>query len=261
MEPSIFSALLSGLVVVAAAFLALWAASLPARDASIVDPFWGMGFVLLALLYADASGPVTMRGRLITGLVLVWGIRLTVHLLLRRRGKGEDFRYGAMRRRHGPRFWWVSLFTVFLLQAVVLWIVSFPLYHAQRGFARAPLGWTDVLGVLVFALGFLFEALSDFQLARFKRDPVNQDRVLDTGLWRYSRHPNYFGDALVWWGFFLIAIGTPGGWWTVVSPVLMTFLLMRVSGVTLLEETLERSKPDYRHYTDKTSAFFPWFPR
>jgi steroid 5-alpha reductase family enzyme len=255
------SALVHGLAVAVTVFLLLWAISLPAKDVSIVDLFWGAGFVLLAFTYANVSGPMTRRGILVLALVGLWGLRLSVHLVLRNRGKGEDFRYRAMRERHGRQFWWVSLFTVFLLQATIMWIVSIPLYYAQRGFGSVPLGWTDLAGLVVFTVGFLFEAVGDAQLTRFKRDPANRTKVLDSGLWRYTRHPNYFGDALVWWGFYLIALGVPGGWWTLVSPALMTFLLMRVSGVTLLERTLETTKPDYRHYTDKTSAFFPWFPR
>ncbi|MCA9738269.1 MAG: DUF1295 domain-containing protein [Gemmatimonadota bacterium] len=239
----------------------LWLLSLVRRDASLIDLFWGLGFVLVAGWYSTVSGPATSRSILLLVLVSVWGLRLSVHLARRNLGRGEDFRYAAMRQRWGRAFPIVSLFTVFWLQAVLLWVVSFPLWQAQRGYARAPLGIFDLIGVVLWGTGFFFEAVADRQLARFRRDPANAGQVLDQGLWRYSRHPNYFGDAVLWWGFYLIGMGAPGGWWTFVSPVLMTLLLMRVSGVPLLEETLSQTKPDYRHYTDKTSAFFPWFPR
>ncbi|MEZ4415284.1 MAG: DUF1295 domain-containing protein [Gemmatimonadota bacterium] len=254
-------ALLPALAGLVASFTLLWLASLVLRDASIVDLFWGVGFICVASYYARSSGPSTGRGLLTLVLVAVWGLRLSIHLAWRNVGHGEDFRYRSMRERWGARFPWVSLLTVFWLQAAVLWLVSFPLYQAQRGYSRAPLGVLDLIGLVVWATGFLFEAVADRQLARFRRDPANAGTVLDRGLWRYSRHPNYFGDALVWWGFALIGLGAPGGWWILVSPLLMTVLLMKISGVTLLERTLVETKPDYLHYTDKTPAFFPWFPR
>ena len=255
------SALLPALGWLVGAFTLLWVLSLRLRDASIVDIFWGLGFVGVAIFYSTVSGPSTPRGTLVLLLVTIWGSRLAIHLARRNIGKPEDFRYRAMREVGGKWFPLISLFKVFWLQAGILWIVSFPLYAAQRGFARAPLGWIDLVGIVLWSVGFLFEAIGDRQLARFKRDPENEGKLLDQGLWRYTRHPNYFGDCLVWWGFGVIALGTPQSWWSLVGPLLMTILLMKVSGVTLLERNMVNTKVGYLHYTDKTPAFFPWFPK
>jgi steroid 5-alpha reductase family enzyme len=238
----------------------VWVASLVKRDVSIIDIFWGLGFVLTGWIYFLATEVHATRGFLVVGLVTLWGLRLSLHILWRSRGKGEDYRYREMRERNPKTFPVRSLFTVFWLQALLLWAISTPLYQAQRHPEPASLPPLDVLGIALFVLGFVFEAGGDWQLARFKRDPANQGKVMDRGFWRYTRHPNYFGDAVVWWGFFCFAVASPGGWWTVYSPILMTLLLMRVSGVTLLEKRLEQTKPAYRDYAERTNAFFPWFP-
>ena len=188
-------------------------------------------------------------------------MRLSVHILRRNHGRGEDPRYQSWRAKHGGAFWWRSLFTVFWLQGACLWFVALPVLVAVRAPHPAALTVVDGLGVFVFLVGFGFEVVGDYQLERFKAEPENRGRVLDSGLWRYTRHPNYFGDATMWWGMFLLAASTPGGWMTVLSPSLMMFLLMRVSGVTLLEDGLKSSKPGYRAYIARTPAFFPWFPR
>ncbi len=255
------NSLLPALVGLLGASTVLWVASLVLRDSSIVDIFWGLGFLGVAIFYSTVSGPSTQRGALILALVLIWGVRLSVYLAYRNIGRQEDFRYQAMRDSAGWAWPLVSLFKVFWLQALLLWAVSLPLYAAQRGYSRSPLGWVDFIGLLVWGLGFLFEAVGDFQLARFKKDPENEGKVLDTGLWKYTRHPNYFGDCLVWWGFGIIALATPNALWSLVGPAVMTVLLMKVSGVTLLERNLVNTKVGYLHYTDKTPAFFPWFPR
>ena len=238
----------------------VWLLSLARRDASIVDAFWGPGFGFAAWIYVAGSAPRTPRGVLTALLVTLWGLRLSLHILWRSRGRGEDYRYRAMRERDPAGFPRRSLLSVFWLQAALLWAISAPLFQAQR---PGPAGLTalDGLGLALFALGFLFEAVGDFQLARFRNDPANAGRVMDRGLWRYTRHPNYFGDALLWWGFFCLALATPGSWWTLLSPMLMTLLLIRVSGVTLLEQKLRETRPDYRRYAEETSAFFPWLPR
>jgi steroid 5-alpha reductase family enzyme len=184
-------------------------------------------------------------------------MRLGWHLYQRHRD--EDPRYQAMRAVRGDSFWWRSLFIVFWLQAAILWFVALPVLAAAR--PPHPLATLDLIGALVFCAGFAFEAVADRQLARFRANPANRGRVLDTGLWRYTRHPNYFGDALLWWGIFIIACATPGGWWTAASPLAMTWLLLRVSGVTLLERTLKASKPGYEQYMRRTPAFVPWRPR
>jgi steroid 5-alpha reductase family enzyme len=256
-----FIAALAGLVFVLAAMTVVWAISVRLRDASIADICWGPGFALLAWLYCLLLGASRPRPLLIASLITVWGIRLAVHIFRRHRGRGEDPRYAAMRASHGPAFWWHSLFIVFWLQGVLLWFVSLPVWAAARtGGAGGPTV-LDAAGLIAFAAGLAFEVIGDRQLARFRSDPSNRGKVLDTGLWRYTRHPNYFGDALLWWGLFLIAAFAPGAWWTIASPLLMTFLLLRVSGVALLERSLMTSKPGYADYAAKTSSFIPWFPR
>ena len=238
-----------------------WLLSLVRRDVSHVDVQWGLGFVLIAGLGATLGGGAPARRALIAALVALWGLRLALHIHARNRDKREDYRYAAMRARYGARFATVSLFTVFLLQgALMLWI-ALPIVAAQTAPTPAGLGGLDLAGTALWAVGFFFEAVGDFQLARFRVDPANRGRVMDRGLWRYTRHPNYFGDATLWWGLSLIACATPGGGWTLGSPLVMTFLLLRVSGVALLERGLSATKPEYRDYVARTSAFLPWFPR
>jgi steroid 5-alpha reductase family enzyme len=239
----------------------VWIVSLFKRDVGIIDVFWGLGFVVVTWLYFFMSEGATARRYLVLGAVTLWGLRLSLYILVRNWGKDEDYRYREMRERKPHSFPWRSLFTVFWLQAFLLWAISMPLLQAQASAVPEGLTWLDALGVLAFAVGFAFEAGGDWQLARFKRDPANAGRVLDRGFWRYTRHPNYFGDAMQWWGFFLFAVATPGSLWTIYSPVLMTVLLMKVSGVTLLEKRLEEVKPGYRDYVERTNAFFPWCPK
>jgi steroid 5-alpha reductase family enzyme len=252
--------LIGGLAVLGV-MTGLWLVSLLLRDASIVDSFWGMGFVLSAWLYY-ALTPEGFAGRklLTCALVTIWGLRLSGYILRRNWGKPEDYRYAAWRQEAGRRWWWLSFFKVFLVQGVLLWLISTPLLAAQINPIPPHLTWLDGLAVLVWGVGFIFEAGGDCQLARFKADPANRGKLLTTGLWRYTRHPNYFGDAAQWWGFYLLALAA-GGWWTVLSPLLMTFLLMRVSGVRLLEKSLKETKPGYEEYVRRTSAFFPRPPR
>lgn len=251
--------LLITLGTLAALMILLWLVSLYRRDASIVDPFWGMGFVLVVWLAYWWNSSDTDRGLLLAVLTSAWGIRLSSHLLARNLQHGEDRRYGAMRAQWGHNFWWVSLFTVFLLQGVILWFISFPLLQAMT-LPAPPLTWRDLGGGLVWSIGFGFEAIGDWQLTRFKSKPENQDRVMDQGLWRYTRHPNYFGDCCLWWGLYLLALPANAGW-TIGSPLLMTVLLTRVSGVTLLERSITDRRPEYASYRARTSAFLPWPPR
>jgi steroid 5-alpha reductase family enzyme len=240
---------------------AVWIVSVFKRDVSIIDVFWGPGFVVLGWVYFALGEASTPRRTLVAVLVTLWGVRLAAHIFWRARGHGEDYRYREMRALRGSSFWWVSLFTVFWLQALVLWAVSLTLYQAETSATPAALTWMDAVGLTLFVTGFFFETVGDWQLARFKSAPANRGQLLATGLWRYTRHPNYFGDALVWWGFFFFALATPGSLWTIYSPALMTFLLMRVSGVALLEKALVKTKPGYEEYVAHTNAFFPWFPR
>lgn len=239
----------------------LWLISLLLKDASIVDIFWGAGFVVSTWVYfALTPDGSTGRKWLITALVTIWGLRLSLYILYRNWGKGEDFRYRKWREEAGSRWWWQSYFKVFLLQGLLMWIIAAPLLAAQQGAAPDRLKFLDWAAVALWSIGFFFEAVGDLQMARFKADPTNKGKVLDTGVWRYTRHPNYFGDATQWWAYYLVAAAA-GGFWTIWSPIVMTLLLLRVSGVALLEKTLAVTKPQYREYIETTSSFVPWFPK
>jgi steroid 5-alpha reductase family enzyme len=246
---------------VVAMMIAVWLLSLVKKDASIVDGFWGLGFVLVAwLTFFNVDGYLG-RKLLITGLTTVWGLRLAAHIGVRNWGKEEDRRYQAWRAQYGHQFWWVSLFSVFGLQALLLWVISLVLQVGQISTTPDRLVWLDGLGVFAWTIGFIFEAVGDWQLKRFKSDPANRGKVMDQGLWAYTRHPNYFGETLVWWGLFLITLATPASAWTIISPLVITFLLLKVSGVTLLEKTILDTRPGYRQYIESTSSFVPWFPK
>ncbi len=241
--------------------LLLWAASVKLRDASIIDRFWGAGFMLVAWAGLWQSGTPVPHQLLVAGLVTLWGSRLSLHLTWRNWGTGEDYRYQAMREKHGTSFVWKSLFTVFLLQAFLTWFISLPI---QMVFAQPVAGTLPPLalaGTAVFFVGFLFEGIGDWQLARFKAAPENAGQVMDTGLWRYTRHPNYFGDAVLWWGLYITALPTPGVGYTFLSPMVMTLFLMKVSGVPLLEKRMAETRPAYAEYAQRTPTFFPWWPK
>lgn len=229
------------------------------RDNSVADIAWGGGFLLVALLSLHRGVGWLPRPALLTALVALWAARLAVHILRRNRGRGEDPRYAAWRREWGR--WWLprSYLQVFLLQGAILLVIAVGIIvvNTRSGPGLAPL---DLLGAAVALAGLAFETVADLQLARFLADPANRGRIMDRGLWRYSRHPNYFGEAVVWWGVWLIALSVPGGWWTVVSPLLITFLLLKVSGVPLLERPME-GRPGWAEYKARTSVFVPLPPR
>jgi steroid 5-alpha reductase family enzyme len=251
------------LVAIAGALLvymtAAFGLAVARRDNSIADIAWGGGFVLVALIAAALGVGALPRPILLTALVVVWAARLAIHVLLRNRGRGEDPRYAAWRREWG-RFWVVrSYFQVFVLQGAILLVVAAGIIVVNTR-SGPGLGALDLLGALVVVAGLACEAVADLQLARFIRDPANHDRVMDRGLWRYSRHPNYFGEAVVWWGIWLIALSVPGGWWAVVSPLAITFLLLKVSGVPMLERLME-GRPGWAEYKARTSVFVPLPPR
>lgn len=235
---------------------ALWLLSLRLRDSSIVDLFWGAGFVLVAWLTLALHGP-SPRGLLVTGLTSLWGLRLAAYLTWRNHGRGEDPRYVAMRARHGPAWPLRSLFIVFGLQGALLWFISLPVQLAIPSLT-AP-GPLDGLGAALVLVGVTFETVGDLQLARFKANPANRGTVMQSGLWRYTRHPNYFGDAVVWWGLACFGLAA-GAWISLASAGLMTFLLVRVSGVALLESAMMK-RPGYAEYVARTSAFIPLPPR
>lgn len=253
-------AMIAAAITIAVMMLVVWALSLPLRNASIVDIAWGSGFVLVAWVVRLQGDTNVARQWLLVALVSVWGLRLAGYLFWRNHGEPEDYRYRAMRRRWGSRFPLVSLVSVFSLQGALMWVVSLPV---QLGQTRddPDLGALAAVGVGVWAIGVFFEVVGDAQLARFKADPHNAGKVLDAGLWRYTRHPNYFGDACVWWGIALVAAETGIGAWGLLGAAVMTVLLVRVSGAALLERGLRKRKPDYEAYVGRTSAFVPWPPR
>ena len=255
---SVWSAWLSAVGVLAAMAVMGWVLSLLRRDVGVVDSLWGLFFAAAAITYAATLNGQGLRSGLVLALCLIWALRLTSYITWRNWGEPEDRRYAAMRDRNQPHFELKSLYLIFGLQATIAAVVSLPLLGAMAG--QRPLGVIDLIGVLLWGVGLTFEALGDWQLSRFKADPDNKVRVLDHGLWRYTRHPNYFGDFCVWWGFYLLALGA-GAWWAILGPALMTVLLLRVSGVTLLESDIAERRPGYQVYVRRTNAFFPGLPR
>ena len=248
-------------LIILVLLILLWVVSVFIKNVSIVDLFWGFGFVVITTFYVLSSSEVTARQLLVLVLVSVWGLRLSVYLAWRNIGKAEDFRYQEFRRKYGPeRYWWFSFFQTFLLQGVLMMLISTPLLGANFGEQNSRLQWLDYAGILVWIIGFSFEAGGDFQLARFKSNPQNKGKVLNTGFWKYTRHPNYFGDSAVWWSYALFCIAA-GSYWLSLGSVLMTLLIIKVSGVALLEKSLTNTKPQYSEYIRKTNAFIPWFPK
>ncbi len=230
------------------------------KDNGIMDGAWGLGFILVTLVTLWMADGLDARRLLLGSLVLVWGGRLALHILLRNAGRaGEDFRYRNWRETWGRWFYVRGYFQIYMLQGTVMFLVCMPilLVNTRRG---GPLGWLDGLGLAIWLVGFFFEAVGDYQLLRFMKDPANKGRVMRQGVWRLSRHPNYFGEATLWWGCFLIALNVPGGGWALISPVLIDLLLLYVSGIPMLEAKY-KDRPEYRDYQRTTSAFFPWFPR
>ena len=235
-----------------------WLTSLAKRDVSIVDSVWSLLILLAGLVYAallPATGP---RAVWVIAIAVLWAARLAGYITWRNWGEPEDTRYQAIRARNQPNFEYKSLYLVFCLQGVLAWIVSMPLLAALAG--PGAMSALDACGIAVCLFGLVFETVGDAQLARFKGRPESRGKVMDGGLWRYTRHPNYFGEFCVWWGFFLLALSA-GGWWTIVSPLLMSVLLLKVSGVTLIEKDIVERRPAYRDYIARTNAFFPGAPK
>jgi steroid 5-alpha reductase family enzyme len=235
-----------------------WVVSLAKNDVSIVDSLWSLMFLLSAIVYASASDAHGPRETLVLVLTAIWALRLSAYITWRNHGQPEDYRYQEIRRNNEPGFRYKSFYIVFGLQAALAWVISMPLAASISG--QAPIGALDYAGMVLWMLGMFFESVGDFQLARFKSDPENRGKVLDSGLWRYTRHPNYFGNFTLWWGFFLVAAAA-GGWWTAISPLLMSFLLLKVSGVALLEKDIGTRRTGYGDYVRRTNAFFPGPPR
>ena len=254
------TALLAAAIAIGVLMLSTWLLSLPLKNASIVDVVWGLGFVVVAWTVRLQGDTQTARQWLLVALVTIWGLRLAGYLFSRNHGQPEDYRYRAMRKRWGDRFPIISLLTVFTLQGALMWVVSLPVQLGQVP-DDPGLGVLAMIGTVVWVIGFSFEAGGDHQLARFKADPANEGKVMDRGFWRYTRHPNYFGDACAWWGIALVAAESGLGAWGIIGAVVMTILLLRVSGVALLEKSLKKRKPEYQAYIDRTSAFFPLPPK
>jgi len=246
------------LLAVLVASVAAWLVSVVRRDVSIVDSLWSLMILLCALAYVWLARETGPRTFLLITLLSLWAVRLSLHITIRNHGEPEDRRYREIRRNNQPFFEWKSLYIVFLLQGFLAWVVCLPVVAALGG--QAPPGPLDFAGVALWLTGMFFEGVGDYQLMRFRRRERSENEVLDTGLWRYTRHPNYFGEALVWWGFYLLAMSA-GAWWTVIAPLLMTFLLLRVSGVALLEKDISDRRPAYRDYVRRTNAFFPGQPK
>jgi steroid 5-alpha reductase family enzyme len=231
-----------------------WAIATARGNVGLVDIFWSLFLLVAAGWHFMDTNPRGPRATFVLILVSIWALRLAIYLAARNWHAPEDHRYQVIRARNQPGFAWKSFYLVFLLQALLAFIVSAPLYVAMQ--TSAPLNPMDALGALLVVAGFMIEAMADAQLSAFRTVPINRGRVLDTGLWRYSRHPNYFGEFCVWWGFGLIAAAS-SAWWTLASPLLMSVLLLRVSGVSLLEKDIGNRRPAYSAYVARTNAFFP----
>jgi steroid 5-alpha reductase family enzyme len=249
-----------GLLLIMIMMTILWGVSVIVRNVSIVDLFWGLGFVLTAGFYFLKTEGLEIRKIIILSLAAIWGLRLSFYLAWRNIGEGEDFRYKQFREKYGKKYWWLSYFQTFLLQGVLMWLISAPLLGAQFSGRNIQSGILDIIGIVFWGVGFFFETVGDLQLARFKADPANKGKVMDKGLWKYTRHPNYFGDSAVWWGFGILCLAA-GSYIPVLGSILMTFIIIKISGVGLLEKSLKNKKPEYRDYIERTSAFLPWFPK
>ena len=255
MQNAMFAAMIAVL-----AYMVVWfVISLAIRRNDVADVAWGGGFIVAALASLAVSGRPTARAVLVTLLVVIWGLRLALHIGLRNRGKGEDARYRKWREDWGKYFVLRSFFQIYILQGILLLLTAIPVIVTITA-KGTPFGVWDVLGVLVWVTGFLFEAIGDYQLIRFKKDPANRGRIMQYGLWKYTRHPNYFGEVSLWWGIYLIALSVQGGWMTIIGPVTITSLILGVSGIPMLEKHYEGNKA-FEAYKQRTSAFFPMPPK
>ena len=253
-------AMLVSALAIVVLMLSTWVLSIILKNASIVDIVWGLGFVVVAWVVRLSADGNNARQWLLVAMVTVWGLRLAGYLFWRNHGNGEDFRYRAMRKHYGQRFGLISLVTVFALQGVLMFVVSLSVQLGQAD-ATPNIGVIAYIGVALWLIGLFFEAVGDAQLARFKSDPANQGMVMRTGLWRYTRHPNYFGDSCVWWGIGLVAAETGSAAWGLIGSLVMTILVRRVSGVPMLEKTMGKRRPGYAEYVATTSPFFPQPPK
>ena len=253
-----WTAYLVSLAAVAGLAVVAWLYSVVKKNVGVVDSLWSLMILASLVFYVLQAGVEGARATLVLILLSIWAVRLSVHITVRNHGEAEDRRYQAIRANNQPHFEWKSLYIVFGLQAFLAWFIAMPAVAASA--SATPLGWLDLVAFFLWAVGMFFEVVGDWQLARFLKNRDSKDAVMDRGLWRYSRHPNYFGEAVIWWAIFLFAVAG-GGWWTVLSPVLMTFLLVRVSGVALLEKDIAERRPAYRDYVARTNSFIPAPPK
>jgi len=231
-----------------------WLISILKKDVSFVDSLWSLFFLIAAAVFAVEAQSLSVKGTLVFALVAIWSLRLSIYITARNWGEPEDYRYQSIRANNEPGFAFKSFYIVFGLQGVLAWLIALPLLPAIA--SDASLNILDFAALLLWLVGFIFEAGGDYQLAKFKARKGSEGQVLNTGLWRYTRHPNYFGDFCIWWSFFLFAVAS-GGWWSVASPLLMSVLLLKVSGVAMLEKTISNRRPEYLEYMRSTNAFFP----
>ena len=255
----IFKLWMEGFVVILVFMSLIWIWSVRLKNAGIVDPFWGLGFVVVTIWYAYRVSFTEAPQWVLLAMVAIWGTRLFLYLFIRNYGKEEDYRYQQFRRNYGEkRYWWFSFIQVFMLQGVLLSFISISilggLFPSQTGHP-----FWFILSIIFWTVGFVFEAGGDFQMARFKANPNNSGKVMDKGFWRFTRHPNYFGDTMVWWAYALMAVYN-GYWWAIAGAGLMTLLIIRISGVAMLEKNLKTRRQGYDEYIKRTPAFFPWFP-
>lgn len=241
-------------------YMNLWFVfSLIKKRNDVADIGWGLGFVILAWIAYFLSDDPSVRGLIVNILVSVWGFRLALHIKNRNKGKSEDYRYLAWRKEWGKWFYIRSYFQVYLLQGMLLFLIVMPVLLINKN-AGAEFGLLDVFGIAIWLIGFFFEAVGDAQLARFIKDPLNKGKLMQKGLWAYTRHPNYFGEVLGWWGIWFIAISVSGGWFGIIGPITITILILKVSGIPMLEKKMEEH-PDFAEYKRKTSVFIPLLPR
>lgn len=248
------SAYLLALAIILAIGVFAWVGSVLINNVSFVDSLWSLFFLVAAVVFALSVETLADRGLLVLALVAIWALRLSLYITVRNWGEREDYRYQVIRANNEPGFAIKSIYIVFGLQGVLAWVIAAPLLPAIS--STASLGILDIVAALLWLTGLVFEAGGDYQLRRFKKNPANKGKVLDSGLWALTRHPNYFGDFCIWWAFWLFAVAA-GGWWTIFAPLLMSVLLLKVSGVAMLEKTIGNRRPEYHDYVRRTNAFFP----
>lgn len=248
---------IDGIFVIVILASLTWVLSLFLKDVSIVDSAWSLMFLAAGIYYFQINITPDLKTIIFFALLIIWSLRLAIYLTWRNWGEPEDRRYQDIREKYSPNFEFKSLFIIFIFQAVLASIISLPVVAAMDGQNDSSnIGYIEYIAIVIWTIGFLYESIADWQLAKFKSDESNMNKVMDTGLWRNTRHPNYFGETLIWWGFYLYAFSS-GPWWIILSPLLMSWLLLKFSGVVMLEETIVKRRPKYQSYIDKTNVFFP----